>query len=80
MIGRLKDWDVRHRLGEIQVPTLITSGRYDESTPALNETLHRGIAGSEWVIFEHSSHTAHIEETERYVQVLDGFLTRVEGT
>jgi hypothetical protein len=79
VIGRLKDWDVRHRLGEIRVPTLITSGHYDESTPTLNETLHRGLAGSRWVIFEHSAHMAHIEETERYVQVLDQFLSGVEG-
>lgn len=77
--GRLKDWDVRHRLGEIALPTLITSGRYDESTPALNETLQRGIAGSEWVLFEHSAHTPHVEETSRYMQVLDQFLRRVES-
>lgn len=79
VIGRLKDWDVSSRLGEIRIPTLITSGRHDESTPALNEALHRGIAGSEWVLFEHSSHTAHIEETERYLQVLVRFLTGVEA-
>ena len=39
--GTLKDWDVTDRLGEIEVPTLVTSGRYDECTPALVEPLHR---------------------------------------
>src|SRR6266705_1473571 len=48
----IKDWDRTDRLSEIRVPTLILSGRYDESTPLINEVLHRGIAGSEWVIFE----------------------------
>lgn len=38
------------------------------------------IPGSEWVIFEHSSHMPHAEEPERYMHVLDGFLSRVETT
>jgi pimeloyl-ACP methyl ester carboxylesterase len=60
------------------VPTLVISGRYDEATPAIAETVHRGIPGSEWVMFEHSSHTPHLEETERYLQVVTNFLDRRE--
>jgi len=78
--GTLEDWDVIERLGEIQVPTLITSGRHDECTPALVEPLHRGIAGSEWELFENSAHMAYLEEPERYLEVVGGFLERVEGT
>jgi proline-specific peptidase len=77
--GTLKDWDITDRLGEIQVPTLVIGGRYDEATPAVTEKIHLGIAGSEWVIFERSGHFAHIEETERYLQVLGKFLSRVES-
>lgn len=79
VIGVIKDWDIIHRLPEIRVPTLVTSGRYDEATPAIAETVQRGIAGAEWVIFEESSHMAHAEEPERYMQVLGDFLTRVEA-
>jgi L-proline amide hydrolase len=79
VIGVIKDWDIIYRLPEIQVPTLITSGRYDEATPAIAETVNRGIRGSEWVIFEQSSHMAHAEESELYMQVLNDFLTRVEA-
>ena len=79
VIGTLKDWNIVNRLGEIRVPTLVIGGRYDEATPAITETVHRGIPGSEWVIFEHSSHTPHLEEPERYRQVLDQFLSRVEA-
>lgn len=78
VIGTLKDWTIVDRLGAIRTPALVTSGRYDEATPAIAETVHRGIAGSEWVVFEQSSHTAHIEEAERYREVLDRFLSRVE--
>lgn len=79
VVGTLKNWDIRHRLGEITVPTLVTSGRHDEATPLIAGTVHEGIPGSEWVIFEESSHMAHAEEQERYMQVLDAFLTRIEA-
>jgi L-proline amide hydrolase len=77
--GTLKGWDVTGRLGEIDVPALITSGRYDECTPKLVEPLHQGIAGSEWVLFEDSAHMAYLEEPERYLETVGGFLDRVEG-
>ena len=78
-IGTLKEWEIRDRLGEIRLPTLVTSGRYDEATPAIAETVHRGIAGSEWVIFERSAHNAHLEEEDEYRRVVNDFMRRVEG-
>jgi L-proline amide hydrolase len=79
VIGTLKNWDIIPRLGEIRVPTLVTSGRYDEATPLIAKTVHDGIPGSRWVIFEESSHMAHAEEPERYMRVLDDFLSDVES-
>lgn len=78
VIGVIKDWDRTDRLGEIHVPTLIISGRYDESTPTINEVLQRGIPGSEWVVLENSSHLAHVEEPELYMETVRNFLSRVE--
>jgi pimeloyl-ACP methyl ester carboxylesterase len=77
--GTLKAWDVVDRLGELDVPALITSGRHDECTPALVEPLHQGIRGSEWVLFEDSSHTPYLEEPERYLATVGSFLERVEA-
>ena len=79
VVGLLKDWDIVDRLAEIHVPTLVLSGRYDEATPLIAETVHRGIQGSEWVLFENSSHMPHVEETDRFLQVLTSFLDRVES-
>ncbi len=79
VVGTLKNWDIIAQLGQIRVPTLVTSGRYDEATPLIAETVHRGISGSEWVVFEQSSHMAHAEEPERYVSVLDSFLDWIEA-
>ena len=80
VIGTLKDWDITERLGEIRVPTLVTSGEFDEATPTINETVHRMIPGSESVIFPGCSHMAFVEEPERYLKVLVGFLDRAELT
>lgn len=79
VIGTIKDWDIVDRLGEIRVPALVAGGRYDEATPAITETVHRGIPGSEWVIFERSSHLPHLEEPERFLQVVGDFFARVEA-
>jgi proline-specific peptidase len=77
--GVLKDWDRIARLPDIQLPTLITSGRYDEATPKINEITHKAINNSEWVLFEKSAHMSHIEEKERYLATMASFLTRVEA-
>jgi len=76
VIGSIRDWQSKDRLGEIEVPTLLVSGRHDEATPTLQETLLAGIHGSEWVCFEHSSHMPHVEERERYMQVVGDWLAQ----
>ncbi|MBI1280412.1 MAG: alpha/beta fold hydrolase [Anaerolineaceae bacterium] len=78
VVGTLKNWNVIPKLGKINAPTLVTSGRYDEATPTIAETVHKGISGSEWVLFENSSHMAHVEEADRYMQVLSAFISRHE--
>ena len=77
--GNLKDWDRTDRLSEIRVPTLVLSGRYDEMTPVCSETIHRGIAGSRLTVFEKSSHTPHVEEQGRYLELLSRFLFEVDA-
>jgi L-proline amide hydrolase len=77
--GTLKTWDIVPRLGEITIPTLVISGRYDEATPAIARTVHDGIPGSQWVLFENSSHMPHVEERELFMQTVGEFLERIEG-
>ena len=75
VIGRLRTWDRTPDLGRIDVPTLITCGRYDEITPACSETIAEGIPDARVVVFEESAHVAHLEEGERYAAVVEDFLT-----
>jgi pimeloyl-ACP methyl ester carboxylesterase len=77
--GVLKDWDITDRLGEITIPTLITSGRMDEATPVQMQVLRDGIQGSRWVMFQNSAHAALLEEPERYRAVLEAFLENAES-
>ena len=76
VVGTLKDWDITPRLGEISVPTLIISGAHDEATPLISRTINEGIPGSEWVLFDDSSHMPHVEEPERFLQVVGDWLER----
>ena len=77
--GNLKDWDVTARLGEFDLPVLVTSGGYDCMTPALVQPLVDGIAGAESAVFEEASHIAMAEEPDRYREVLESFLGRVDA-
>ncbi len=77
--GALKGWDIRDRLHEIGVPTLVVRGRYDMCTEAIAAELVNGIRGAREVVLEHSSHTPVLEETERYLDVVGGFLRHTEA-
>lgn len=77
--GALRGWDVRPRLGEIRVPALVLRGAYDLSTPAIAQTLLAGISNAREVVFEQSSHMPVLEETERYLATVRGFLDDVDG-
>jgi len=79
VIGTLKNWSIIDQLPKIEVPTLILSGRHDEATPATVQPYKDGIKGSEWVIFEHSSHMPHVEEQEACMATVGAFLDRHDG-
>ncbi len=75
-IGTATGWSAADRLGQLATPTLLVSGRHDEATPALQEQLLAAIPDAEWVLFEQSSHMPHVEETERFLAVVGGWLDR----
>jgi proline-specific peptidase len=77
--GALAGWDVSARLSELHLPTLVIRGGHDLSTPLISRTLVEGIAGAREVVLEDSAHMPVLEETERYVAVVRGFLHDVDG-
>jgi L-proline amide hydrolase len=78
VVGTLGGWDITPRLGSIEVPVLVTSGRHDEATPAQMAIITEHIPQAEWVVFEQSGHMSHAEEPDRYMGVLADFLARAE--
>lgn len=76
--GTLKDWDRTENAHEIAAPTLFTYGRHEPMHDEAQYS-HGLLPGSEIVVFEQSAHMAHLEEPERYLQVLREFLARAEN-
>lgn len=74
IIGNIRYWDVSKELGKIRVPTLVTYGKYDEVSPKVARSIHRGIKGSKLVQFSKSSHMAMWEERERFMFIVTRFL------
>lgn len=76
--GTLKNWDRINQLKEIKIPTLITSGRFDELTPHQAEITKNEIQNSKQIIFEYSGHLAHIEEPSAFNKAVEEFIEDVE--
>jgi proline iminopeptidase len=77
--GNLLEWDRTDRLGQIEAPTLITVGEFDEVHPSCARTLHAGILGSELALFAGCGHAAPLEDPMRYRETLLRFLDRVDA-
>jgi proline iminopeptidase len=75
LIGNLKDWERRADLGAIRVPTLITTGQYDEATLDCAQAIMEGIPGSQLLVFEGCSHTTMNEKPLEYVRAVRAFIT-----
>jgi L-proline amide hydrolase len=78
--GEIRGWDVRDRLKEIDVPTLVIRGRYDMCTDPIARELVDGIRDVREVVLEESSHTPVLEETDRYLAEVGAFMREAEGT
>jgi L-proline amide hydrolase len=77
--GAIKGWDVRERLGEIEVPTLVIRGRHDMCTDGIAATLVNGIPNAREVVLEESSHTPVLEETDRYLEEISTLMRDSEA-
>ena len=77
--GALKDVDLTPLLPGIEVPTLVTAGKYDQCTPNVVRTLLEGLADSRSIILENSGHLAHVEERETFNNAVEAFLAEVES-
>lgn len=73
--GVIKDWERRPDLGKIHVPTLITTGEFDEVTLDCSEAIHTGIAGSQLTVMPGCSHLTMLEQPDAYNAIVRNFIT-----
>jgi pimeloyl-ACP methyl ester carboxylesterase len=74
-IGCLPDHDVRQRLADITVPTLVLVGELDEETPpAYSRALADGIPGAGLEIVADAGHLSNLEQPEAVNRLLSRFL------
>lgn len=76
--GTLSDYDATDRLDRIEAPTLFICGQYDEATPAACRDFAGMIPDAKVEIIPDASHTAHLEQRERFMQTLGEFLSGLE--
>jgi pimeloyl-ACP methyl ester carboxylesterase len=70
-------FDVRARLGEITLPTLVLSGAADQMTPAkFGQALAAGIPGAKFVVIDRVGHFLMQEAPERVAGEIKQFLAR----
>jgi len=67
--------DLTERIGAIRCPTLVVVGEKDPGTPpAMARVIHERIAGSELVVIPGARHCSVVEDADRFVPALLGFL------
>lgn len=77
--GTLRAYDRTDRLGELHLPVLLTTGRYDEAPPGTVAHYQTLIPGAHFAILDQSAHLTMVDEPERYAAIVRQFLREVEG-
>lgn len=72
--GTLLNWNVEGKLGAVDVPTLIISGAFDESTPAINKLMNEKIKNSSWLLLKKSHHIGYVEEPDVVIESIKNFV------
>jgi proline iminopeptidase len=69
--------ELEDRLVDVSQPVLVLAGRHDRACPAdASERMAQLLPEAELHVFEESAHMTFVEEPDRYLDVLRGFLAR----
>ena len=70
----MRTWSVVDEVHKIVVPTLLINGKYDEAQDSVMEPFFKSIANVKWEKFSESSHLPQLEEPEKFLKVVGGYL------
>jgi proline iminopeptidase len=72
-----EDLDLMPALPKFSVPALVITGRYDMNVAPLTAwRIYKAIPGAKFEVFEESGHLPSYEEPEKYVRVVNAFLSK----
>lgn len=78
VIGTLREWDIRDRLPDIAVPTLVVAGEFDEAAPITWAPFVELIPDVRSHVFAGASHLSHVENPIEFLDVVGQFLAAHE--
>ncbi len=74
----LKDWDVKERLKEIKVPTLVIGAKYDTMDPAHMEWMSKEVGHGRYLYCPNGSHLSQYDDQKTYFNGVIKFIDDVD--
>lgn len=74
----LKDWDVKNRLKEITVPTLVIGAKYDTMNPEHMEWMSKEVQNGQYLFCPNGSHLSQYDDQKNYFKGIIKFITAPE--
>jgi proline iminopeptidase len=75
--GLLAKWDIKNRLKEIAVPTLMIGAKYDTMDPKAMEEQSKMVQNGEYLYCPNGSHLAMWDDQKTYMNGVIGFIKKV---
>lgn len=72
--GTLHDYEYTDKLPNLMIPSLVTSGTNDLSTPLVAKTMFDAIPNAKWELFAYSRHMPFVEEKPKYMAILEQWM------
>jgi proline iminopeptidase len=77
--GLLEKWDIKNRLKEISVPTLMVGAKYDTMDPKAMEEQSKMVQNGSYLYCPNGSHLAMWDDQKIYMNGVISFIKKVNG-
>ncbi len=75
----LKEWDIRERLKEIEVPTLVIGAQYDTMDPTHMEWMSKEVQKGRYLYCPNGSHLSQYDDQKTYFEGVIKFINDVDA-